>query len=276
MYNRDLHHRRSIRLPDVDYTEPGSFFVTICTAGKVCLFGEVVEEVVRNDFGQVAEACWLEIPEHIPHVELDAFIIMPNHVHGIIGIVAQVPDEVCSLPHGDRGRGTACRAPTRRFADAQPGSLPTIIGAYKSAVTRRINVLRGTSGAPVWQRNYTSSATGETWNASGGTSRKTRRGGRATGIVRFRDESKPALIGIVAHRPICHLGHQNMKYKVSLRKTEEGYSVSCPGLPGCWSQGDTEEEALSNIAEAIQEYLVVAEEMAGEKGSELREVDIAA
>jgi len=65
-----------------------------------------------------------------------------------------------------------------------------------------------------------------------------------------------------------------MKYKVSLTKNDEGYSVSCPGLPGCWSQGDTEQEALENISEAIQDYLAVAETLA--ETSELREVEIPA
>ncbi len=55
-----------------------------------------------------------------------------------------------------------------------------------------------------------------------------------------------------------------MRYKIALRKTEEGYSVSVPGLPGCWSQGETEEEATANIQEAIREYLAVAEELAGD------------
>jgi predicted RNase H-like HicB family nuclease len=64
-----------------------------------------------------------------------------------------------------------------------------------------------------------------------------------------------------------------MKYKVALKRTEEGISVSVPGLPGCWSQGQTEEEALANIEDAIREYLAVAAELAGE--SELREVDVA-
>ena len=67
-----------------------------------------------------------------------------------------------------------------------------------------------------------------------------------------------------------------MKYKVSLKKTDEGYSVSCPGLPGCWSQGATEEEALSNIAEAIRDYLAVAAELAGGEQGEVREVEVAA
>ncbi len=67
-----------------------------------------------------------------------------------------------------------------------------------------------------------------------------------------------------------------MKYKVALRKTEEGFSVSCPGLPGCWSQGNSEEEALANITDAIKEYLSVAQEMAGADEAEVREVEVAA
>jgi len=67
-----------------------------------------------------------------------------------------------------------------------------------------------------------------------------------------------------------------MKYKVALRKTDEGFSVSCPGLPGCWSQGTTEQEALDNIAIAITEYLTVAAELAGKDNAELREVEVAA
>lgn len=67
-----------------------------------------------------------------------------------------------------------------------------------------------------------------------------------------------------------------MKYKVALRKTEEGFSVSCPGLPGCWSQGESEQEALTNITDAIEEYLAVAQEMAGADEAEVREVEVAA
>ena len=66
----------------------------------------------------------------------------------------------------------------------------------------------------------------------------------------------------------------SMKYPVALTRTEEGYSVSCPGLPGCWSQGRTEEEALSNIKDAIQEYLAVARQLSGER--DLREVEVPA
>lgn len=64
-----------------------------------------------------------------------------------------------------------------------------------------------------------------------------------------------------------------MKYKIALYKSEEGYSVSCPGLPGCWSQGETEDEAIENIQDAIKEYLAAAEELI--QGAEVREVEVA-
>lgn len=64
-----------------------------------------------------------------------------------------------------------------------------------------------------------------------------------------------------------------MKYKIALQKSEEGYSVSVPGLPGCWSQGSTEQEALENIQDAIREYLAAREELL--RDAEVREVDVA-
>lgn len=67
-----------------------------------------------------------------------------------------------------------------------------------------------------------------------------------------------------------------MKYKVSLRKTDEGFSVSCPGLPGCWSQGKTEQEALENITDAITDYIAVSADLAATEETEVREVEVAA
>ncbi|MCH8017546.1 MAG: type II toxin-antitoxin system HicB family antitoxin [Acidobacteria bacterium] len=63
-----------------------------------------------------------------------------------------------------------------------------------------------------------------------------------------------------------------MKYKIVMKKSEEGYSVSCPGLPGCWSQGETEEEAIKNILSAIQEYLAAIDDSI--KGADVREVEV--
>jgi putative transposase len=91
-YDPNRHHRRSIRLKGYDYTQPGAYFVTLVTYERMPLFGEIVNGEMRlNDIGRVAERCWLDIPSHFPHVALDAFVIMPNHVHGILWIIESPP-----------------------------------------------------------------------------------------------------------------------------------------------------------------------------------------
>ena len=81
------HKRRSIRLPQFDYSRQGAYFVTICTRDRVCLFGDIVDGEMRlNDFGKAAHEVWEQIVTHFPLVETDAWIVMPNHVHGVIFI----------------------------------------------------------------------------------------------------------------------------------------------------------------------------------------------
>ncbi len=132
--------RRSLRLKDYDYAQAGAYFVTIATRDRACLFGVIVDgQMCLNAAGREAEQCWLQIPQHFPNAALDEFIVMPNHVHGILVL----------------SRGTACRAPTiERFGQPVSGSLPTVVRSFKSAVTQRLNALRGTPNASVWQRNY--------------------------------------------------------------------------------------------------------------------------
>jgi len=140
------HRRRSIRLRGYDYTQPGAYFVTICTHERKALFGQVVDgDMVLNEWGWVVGEEWFKTAQIRPYVELfeDEFVVMPNHIHGILWIV---DDGV-----GARRR----RAPTvEQFGKPVPKSIPTIIRAFKSAVTRRINQMHGTPGARVWQRNY--------------------------------------------------------------------------------------------------------------------------
>jgi REP element-mobilizing transposase RayT len=84
-YNSNIHHRRSIRLKRYDYTQRGAYFVTICTHQRNCLFGEIVDgEIKLNTNGEIARGSWLSIPRDFKNVELDEFVIMPNHLHGII------------------------------------------------------------------------------------------------------------------------------------------------------------------------------------------------
>ena len=147
-FDPDKHHRRSIRLPGYDYTQAGAYFVTVCTWNRECLFGDVVDGEMRlNELGEIVRACWHEIPDHFPHVGSDEFVIMPNHVHGILVIVET---NVVGARHAVPLQNQC----TEQFGKPLAGSIPTIIRSFKSAVTKRINDLRGTPGVSVWQRNY--------------------------------------------------------------------------------------------------------------------------
>lgn len=152
-FDPQKHHRCSIRLPEYDYSQPGAYFVTIVAWHRECLFGEVAGgEMLLSKFGLVAKQQWEKLPNRFTNIELGASMIIPNHMHGIIVIMA--------------GRGTAenlkglgdepsRRAPTHeQFQKPVKGSIPTIVRSYKSAVSYRINLIRGTQDIPVWQRNY--------------------------------------------------------------------------------------------------------------------------
>jgi len=89
-YNSSIHHRRSIRLKGYDYSGDGLYFLTICTQDRTKLFGEVVNgDMVLNEAGRKADQCWLEIPEHFKNVILHDFVVMPNHVHGVIELIQE-------------------------------------------------------------------------------------------------------------------------------------------------------------------------------------------
>ncbi|MBS1944618.1 MAG: transposase [Bacteroidetes bacterium] len=136
-----LHHRRSIRLRNYDYTQNGAYFVTICVQDRVCLLGDVADGEMRlNAAGQIVQDVWYGLPDHYPHVQLDAWVIMPNHVHGIIVLV--------DAPVGAGFKPAPTGASTTRHG------LPEIVRALKTFSSRQINVLRGTPGTKLWQRNY--------------------------------------------------------------------------------------------------------------------------
>ncbi len=135
--------RRSHRLRGFDYSRGGAYFVTICTQNRQCLFGDVVDGKMRlNDVGRLVQTVWDGLPERFPTVESDAFVVMPNHVHGILVLV----EAGLALPPG----GAASSAPT--------GSASTTLGkvlrAFKSTSAVGVNRLLTRSGQPLWQRNY--------------------------------------------------------------------------------------------------------------------------
>ena len=145
-YNPAIHHRRSIRLQDYDYSSAGAYFVTIRSWNRECLFGDVTDESVRlNDFGMVVDGCWRAISMHFPSVELDEFVIMPDHLHGIMVLVAPAINPG-AMNRDVMNLGAMNRAPTTTVGG--------IVRAFKARCTHGINEIRINPGGAVWQRNY--------------------------------------------------------------------------------------------------------------------------
>jgi len=136
--NHGRHHRRSIRLKGYDYAQAGAYFITICTQGRACLFGDVVDgQILLNACGQVVVDSWLWLSDRYPFVDLDEWVVMPNHLHGIMILT------------GLDGRGGSRITPTK---NRKP--IGRLIGAFKTVSTKRLNTMRNTPGVSVWQRNY--------------------------------------------------------------------------------------------------------------------------
>lgn len=99
--NSVIRHRKSIRLKEYDYSQPGEYFVTICTYDKKCVFGKIIgEKIELSPIGKMARQCWEEIPKHFSEVELDEYVVMPNHIHGII-IITERRDLINQIPTKD-------------------------------------------------------------------------------------------------------------------------------------------------------------------------------
>jgi putative transposase len=138
--------RRSFRLSGYDYAQAGVYFVTICTQDRACLFGDIAADHMHlNDIGQMVAETWAAIPARFPDIEIDEFVVMPNHIHGIV-----VLQEVAAA--------TGSGAQSKIDARSSP-TLGEIVAAFKSGVT--VEYIRGVKsrGWPrfrerLWQRNY--------------------------------------------------------------------------------------------------------------------------
>jgi hypothetical protein len=185
-YNPDKHHRRSIRLPGYDYSSSGAYFITICTHQRQCLFGEIVDGAMQlNSLGQMVRSHWLKLPHHHAHVELDAWVIMPNHIHGILFLTnpcrgaalgqdpGQPSDDLIpdATPPSDRGHTNVDWLPAEpgvafgqelidksgnHLPNAAPlpprlgaGTVGAIVLNFKSITTRSFNRIRRSSGQSI-------------------------------------------------------------------------------------------------------------------------------
>nr|WP_172186316.1 transposase [Microcoleus asticus] len=141
-YDPNKHHRRSIRLPGYDYRTPGSYFITICSWQRECLFGEVINDKMQlSPYGKTVLFNWSLLPKRYKNVALDDFIVMPNHVHGII--VLKGSPEINYTESDKFGH---------RKSTIHP--LSEIVRGLKTSSARRINQMRYLRGISVWQRGY--------------------------------------------------------------------------------------------------------------------------
>jgi len=196
-FNPDIHHRRSIRLRGYDYSRKGLYFITICCQAGEWFFGDIITDVVRpsgrsthrmilNDAGKIADQYWLQIPDHFPNVVLHAYVIMPNHIHGIIELK---PDSgPTGRGHADRGNNIGIpdvgvpdvgvpdvgvpdvgvqnfeplhdeplhdeplHGKQNEFQKIIPRSIGSIVRGYKTGVTKWFR--KNTDIQKVWERNY--------------------------------------------------------------------------------------------------------------------------
>jgi REP element-mobilizing transposase RayT len=165
-FDPEKHHRRSIRLKNYDYSQPGYYFLTICTYKRQSWFGEIKNNrMYLNQIGKIVAEEWINTRKIRPKFQLDEWIIMPNHLHGIVIIDENI------LGLGERNRdilGDRNISEQKIFGEAsqdilgarnaplrqEPNSISSFVAGFKSAVTKRINLLRNNRDIPIWQRNY--------------------------------------------------------------------------------------------------------------------------
>lgn len=175
VYNPDIHNRHTIRLQGYDYTQSGAYFITICTDQKECIFGKIDSGAMQlSTLGEIAYYQWLQIPKRFTNIVLDVFVIMPNHMHGIIVITGGDDDQKNRGEAGDTRYSFQSLIPESPASPIQrtptinpgkpkestrpngtiPGSIGAIIQNYKSLTTRKINMILRTQNQTIWQRNY--------------------------------------------------------------------------------------------------------------------------
>ncbi|HEY0261992.1 MAG TPA: transposase [Chitinophagales bacterium] len=168
-FNPNTYHRKSIRLKEYDYSQEGAYFVTICTKDRECLFGKIEnEKIILSPVGVIADILWYEIKSHFPNVELGEFVVMPNHIHGVIIITENqnTNRNVGALhatpnPNNDNQSRALHATPLQNSVSdkneymssisPKSGTLSSIIRSYKSAVSKHAHRLEFYFE---WQRNY--------------------------------------------------------------------------------------------------------------------------
>ena len=153
-YNPDIHKRQSIRLKEYDYSEDGAYFVTVCAKDRECIFGTIEDQkVILNDASMMVGKWWMELANKFSNIELDKYVIMPNHFHGIIVITSDYCRGEVASPLNVVGN----KRPKQMGGETPPlhkHTLGQIVAYFKYQSTKAINITRENPGVPIWQRNY--------------------------------------------------------------------------------------------------------------------------
>jgi REP element-mobilizing transposase RayT len=142
-----MQHRKPNRLKNYDYSQNGMYFITICTKDKKCFFGEIInDKMILNDFGKIIQNVWLELPNHNDNISIDEFVIMPNHIHGIIEIVGTPLVGVQDID-------------TTKTGTRPVTTISELIGTFKSLTTNQyIYHIKNNGWKPfnkyIWQRSF--------------------------------------------------------------------------------------------------------------------------
>lgn len=149
-------HRKTIRLGGYNYSQAGAYFVTVCSYGDHCIFGSVVDgNVELTPIGQAVRSVWYALPDRFPRLVLDSFVLMPNHLHGIVGLVGEgLALPVGTTPTPEAGGASPSRTASNKSAGVRRDSLANVIGAFKSISTITVNRMLRRKGIKLWQRSY--------------------------------------------------------------------------------------------------------------------------
>jgi REP element-mobilizing transposase RayT len=142
----DLPNLRSVRLRAFDYSQLGSYFITIQTHRSKHILGKIIlGQMKLNRIGQAISECWMGIPNHFPGIELEEYVVMPNHLHGIVMIRARARHAVPLQTRTEHAEA---------FSQPRPASIPTMVRSFKSAATQYVRKALGQPKMQIWQRNY--------------------------------------------------------------------------------------------------------------------------
>ena len=163
-YDQDRHHRRSVRWRGYDYRQVGAYFLTLCSVERALLFGDIVDgQMCLNEIGQLVATLWRQSPLIRPTLAMDAFVVMPNHLHGIVFItdaptVTSDRASAAATTVGAHSRAphprTPVTRPTCQTVHRPARSIGSFVAGFKAATSREVNRLRNAPGTPIWQRNY--------------------------------------------------------------------------------------------------------------------------